>query len=201
MSDLSPAAMKLLLDYEVGGGEAYYNSQLRHPTWPGGESGVTIGIGYDLGYTPRARFFGDWHALEDDVRDRLAATIGVKGDRARQRAREVRDITIPWAMAYEVFQRSTIPFWVAQTQAAFPGLDALPWDASGALVSLVFNRGPSMVGERRSEMRAIRELVPVGKLPMIAKNLREMKRLWRGKGLSGLLTRREAEAKLVEGSK
>jgi hypothetical protein len=193
--------MQLLLDYEVGGGEAYYRSQLARPTWPGGESGVTIGIGYDLGYTPRGRFLGDWHALEDDVRDRLAATIGVRGIRARERAKEVRDISIPWSVAYEVFQRSTVPFWMEQTRKAFPGLDALPWDAAGALVSLIFNRGPSMEGDRRREMRAIRELVPTGNLPGIAKQIRAMKRLWQGKGLNGLLARREAEAKLVEGAK
>ena len=33
---------------------------------------------------------------------------------------------------------------------------------------------------------------------LIAKELRKMKRIWQGKGLDGLLTRREAEAKLVE---
>lgn len=201
MSDLSPAAMKLLLDFEVGGGEQYFNSRLKHPTWPGGESGVTIGVGYDLGYTPRARVLGDWHALEDSDRERLAATIGVRGLRARESAREVRDITIPWALAYDVFKRSTVAFWISQTKSAFPGLDSLPADASGALVSLVFNRGPSMDGDRRREMRAIRDAVPAGDLAAIAKQIRSMKRLWMSKGLDGLLARREAEARLVEGAK
>jgi len=56
-----------------------------------------------------------------------------------------------------------------------------------------------MVGERRLEMRAIRDVVPQKNLPEIAALLRSMKRLWVGKGLDGLLKRREAEAKLVEG--
>ena len=38
----------------------------------------------------------------------------------------------------------------------------LPLDAQGALVSLVFNRGTSMEGDRRAEMRAIRDAVPGG---------------------------------------
>ena len=101
-------------------------------------------------------------------------------------------------MAYEVFQRRTIPFWIAQTRLAFPGIEMLPWDTMGALTSLVFNRGPSMEGDRRREMRDIREAVVDKDLPAIAKHLRRMKRLWRGKGLDGLLTRREAEAELVE---
>ena len=201
MGELSPKAMKLILDCEVGGGKSHYDKQLARPTWPGGESGVTIGIGYDLGYTPRARVNADWHMLDQTTLDRLGAAIGVKGRRASVRAKEVRDITIPWETAFEVFQRATVPFWIAQTRSVFPGIDALPWDAAGALVSLVFNRGPSMVGERRAEMRAIRDAVVAHDLPAIAKQLRHMKRLWMGKGLDGLLARREAEAKLVESSK
>jgi len=201
MSELSPKGLKLLLDYEVGGGEKYYNRALKSPTWPGGESGVTIGIGYDLGYTPRDRFGNDWHALEDTVRDRLSATIGVKGLRARERAKEVKDIIIPWTMALEVFQRATIPFWLRQTRLAFPGVEGLAWDASSALVSLVFNRGPSMEGDRRREMRSIRAAVQTHDLTAIAKSLRSMKRLWHGKGLDGLLARREAEARMVESAK
>lgn len=199
MSELSAAGMKLILDYEVGGGKAYYEKRLSRPTWPGGQSGVTIGIGYDLGYTPRERFLGDWHALEDADRDRLSATIGVKGVRARERAKEVRDIVIPWDVAYEVFQRRTIPFWIDQTRKAFPGVDDLPWDVLGAMVSLVFNRGPDMSGDRRREMRDIRDAIIHHDVGRIAKALRSMKRLWRGKGLDGLLARREAEALLVEG--
>lgn len=201
MSEISPGALQLILDHEVGGGAAYYDKMLKHPIWPGGESGCTIGIGYDLGYTPRARFVADWHALPQVELDRLGATIGVRGLRARERTKEVRDIVIGWPVALEVFQRATIPFWIAQTRVAFPGVEALPWDAEGALVSLVFNRGPSMEGARRSEMREIRAAVPAGDLARIARMLRRMKRLWVGKGLDGLLARREAEAVLVEGAK
>ena len=85
---------------------------------------------------------------------------------------------------------------------AFPGLEKLPADAQGALVSLVYNRGTSMVDkpgeDRRKEMRAIRDAVEEQDLQEIADQLRSMKRLWAGKGLDGLLARREAEAELVE---
>jgi GH24 family phage-related lysozyme (muramidase) len=47
-------------------------------------------------------------------------------------------------------------------------------------------------------MRNIRVLVPKKDYKGIAEELRKMKRIWEGKGLDGLLTRREAEAKLVE---
>jgi GH24 family phage-related lysozyme (muramidase) len=49
-------------------------------------------------------------------------------------------------------------------------------------------------------MRAIRELVPSGDLPAIAREIRAMKRLWEGKGSIGesLAARRETEAALLE---
>jgi GH24 family phage-related lysozyme (muramidase) len=81
-------------------------------------------------------------------------------------------------------------------------LDSLPLDAQGALVSLVYNRGTSMVDnspeDRRREMRAVRDAVAAGDLERIATELRSMKRLWVGKKQDGLLRRRDAEADLVE---
>jgi len=49
-------------------------------------------------------------------------------------------------------------------------------------------------------MRAIRDAVAVDDLQDIANQLRSMKRLWEGKGLDGLIKRREDEAELVESS-
>jgi GH24 family phage-related lysozyme (muramidase) len=83
-------------------------------------------------------------------------------------------------------------------EKAFPSLPDLCDDAYGAIVSLVFNRGSSLSGDSRLEMRNIRDLVPKKDYRGIAKQLRNMKRIWQGKGLDGLLERREAEAKLVE---
>jgi hypothetical protein len=197
-SPLSPAAEELILKYEVGGGEKYYNKFLKHPTWPGGASGCTIGVGVDLGYSSRGEFSQYWSGLDFHDRLRLERTIGVKGDAAKTVTRSVKDITIPWALALDVFRTKTILAEVARTQKAFPGCDDLPDDAFGALVSLIYNRGAGMDGERRSEMRNIRLHVRTGSLAGIAQELRRMKRLWVGKGLDGLLKRREAEAQLVE---
>ena len=55
-----------------------------------------------------------------------------------------------------------------------------------------------MTGDSRLEMRSIRDLVPKKDYRGIADQLRKMKRIWEGKGLDGLIARREAEAKLVE---
>jgi GH24 family phage-related lysozyme (muramidase) len=197
-SPLSPAAEQLILDYEVGGGEKYYNKFLKHPTWPGGQSGVTICVGEDLGYMSKGEFSQYFGGINFQDRLRLERCIGIKGSKAKPAADNVRDIVIPWATAIDIFRTKRILAEVAKTQRAFPGCDDLPDDAFGALVSLIYNRGAGMDGERRSEMRNIRLHVRTGSLAGIAQELRRMKRLWVGKGLDGLLKRREAEARLVE---
>ncbi len=54
MNTPSPKTLDLILKYEVGGGKAYYEKFLSKPTWPGGASGMTLGIGIDCAYyTPQ----------------------------------------------------------------------------------------------------------------------------------------------------
>src|SRR5215204_6101035 len=48
--EVSRAGLDLLVAFEVTA-PAYYEKKLRRPVWPGGESGVTVGIGYDVGVT------------------------------------------------------------------------------------------------------------------------------------------------------
>lgn len=168
--------------------------------WPGGGSGITIGIGYDLGYVTVDQFESDWEPyLSADALARLKTAIGKTGIAAKNRAPQFADIKIKPQDAENVFFNRTLPLHALRTEQALPGVTALPADAQGALLSLVFNRGTSMVGDRRREMWAIRDAVQQKDLPEIATQLRSMKRLWMGKGLDGLLKRREAEAKLVEG--
>jgi GH24 family phage-related lysozyme (muramidase) len=187
---LTDKAQRLILDAEG----------LDQPSdWPGGDSGITIGVGYDLGYVTEQQFRDDWGAcLSPVAMDRLVAVVGLKGQKASDAAAALQDIKISLAYAEAVFLTRTVPEYEKQTVAAFPGAASLPPDAYGALVSLVYNRGTSMDGDRRREMRAIRDDVPKGDLKDIAAQLRSMKRLWVGKGQGGLIARREAEAKLVE---
>jgi GH24 family phage-related lysozyme (muramidase) len=173
------------------------------PDWPGGQSGVTIGFGYDLGYVTVDQFESDWGELvRSDVRQRLKVVIGLRALRARNRIGELSDIRVSRSAAEQVFNSRTLPLYELRTAQAFPGVEKLPEDVRGALVSLVYNRGTSMVDsspeDRRREMRAIRDAVAAGDLAEIAAQLRAMKRLWQGKGLGGLVTRREEEAQLVQ---
>lgn len=169
--------------------------------WPGGGSGITLGYGYDIGAGDyRASFVNDWgQFLNADQMRRLSTAFGITGEKARAMARQFRDIRIKRDDAHKVFINATLPKYEGQTKKAFPGIENLPALVFGALVSLVFNRGAAMEGDRRREMKEIRDkCIPARDLKCIAKNLRSMKRLWQGQGLDGLLKRRETEAQLVE---
>jgi GH24 family phage-related lysozyme (muramidase) len=99
-------------------------------------------------------------------------------------------------MALDVFQRVTVPRFSDLTARTYPGLDQLHPDAAGAIVSLVYNRGASLTGDRRREMAALKPLVAAKDYQGIASRIRAMKRLW--PAAKGLRLRREAEAGLVE---
>jgi GH24 family phage-related lysozyme (muramidase) len=190
MMTLTDKVKKMIMDFEG----------LNQPArWPEGNSGITLGFGYDLGYATVDQFESDWGPYLTPVQlSRLRDAVGKRGIAARNRAVQFKDIKIKRKDAEAVFLERNIPLYSLKTEMAFPGVTKLPPDAQGALVSLVFNRGTSMEGDRRSEMRAIRDAVAKGDLQEIAKQLRSMKRLWANKGLDGLLVRREEEAKLVE---
>ena len=196
---LSQKSIDLILKHEVGGGESYYNKFLKKPTWPGGASGVTIGIGYDLGYNTLTQFEKDWKGKISNTDFNLLNTaLGVRGSSASNIISRYRNIEIPWEVAFDVYKQSTLPRFIGYTKSAFPKSEELCPDAFGALVSLVFNRGASMSGSTRTEMANIRPLVLKKDYRGIAAQIRSMKRLWVGKGLDGLLRRRDEEAALVE---
>lgn len=186
----SDKALALLLEFEGF-------DQPGH--WPGVDSGVSIGIGYDLGYCTRARFLADWGGrLPAGHLEALSMCVGVKGQAAARLAKGLSSITIPRAAGQAVFLERTLPLVEAETRAVFPGVELLPQDAQDALVSLVYNRGGKLVGDSRLEMREIRALVPGKNLKAIAAAVRKMKRLW--PKYLGLRRRRDAEAKLIEGA-
>ncbi len=189
-------AIKLMLSFE---------GMDQPGSWPGGSSGVSIGHGYDLGY--EASFESDWKGLlPADVMKRLRATLGLKGERAHQAARGLRDIRIPMDVSDQVFRSVTLPREEALTVKVFPGSDTLPPNAFGALVSLVYNRGALVdKSDRRKEMLALAVLFRKGApydLKEIASLVEAQKRLWPDVRTSDgdLHDRRIAEAKLIRES-
>ncbi|WP_231378283.1 hypothetical protein [Rhodanobacter sp. OR92] len=196
---VSPAAVALIVRWEISG-EGNYTRKLLHPVWPGGASGITWGIGYDGGMQTPRDISSAW-AAHADV-SRLAGAAGIVGDRARSALANYRDIVTPYPLAYDVFASVSLPAYRVATRDTFRAqpFDALPSGAKGALVSLTYNRGTSMIGSRNAEKREIRDVcLPAADVRCIATQLRAMCRLWAGTpNGQGLCDRRKDEAQLAE---
>lgn len=196
----SENTLKLIYDFEVGGGEAYYNKYLKRFTWPGLASGPTIGIGIDCAYYPKSELEKIFSFLSQKERILVSGSTGKTGEAGKAYTKILRDagIEVSWQQAQKIFLNTTWAKFSKLTDRVFPESDELCDDAYGALVSLVFNRGGSLSGDSRSEMRDIKNLIPSRNYHAIARKIRSMKRLWFGKGFDGLIDRREREAKMVE---
>lgn len=202
---LTPEGEQLITKHEVGG-QSTYTRKYQAPVCPAcltTASGVTFGIGYDLRHNSPEKIRGDW-ATHPKL-PRLLAAQGLGGQQAINMARSMRDVITPWSMALQNFREVGIVPYVNRTRRAFgPNFDRLsPW-AQDALVSLVYNRGNSMVGPARLEMRFIRDVcLPLWKTAelanqCIARKLREMIRIWVGSSIEGgMRNRRNDEANLA----
>jgi len=207
MVAISQAANDLIITCEVGS-RAQYEKKYRRPEWPGGRSGVTVGIGYDLGFATAAKVKADWgNLISGSMVDAMLTCVGISGGSAQAQTAAVRSrIDVSWENAIHVYQHTDIPEWVARVCHAVPGADKLPPDCLGALTSIGYNRGTGgftapatrdTTGRYR-ELRVIRSHVIDGDLHMVAEDIRSMKRLWPGANERGLPLRREKEAKLWE---
>jgi GH24 family phage-related lysozyme (muramidase) len=201
---ISSRARALIIEFEVTG-QAQYQASYRKPIWPKGNSGVTMGIGYDVGYSSRERLTEDWSGILDaSIIKSLEPACRVSGAAAAALISFLQHVDVPWTAATQQFDRFT-PFVAGETVSAFPGSQALSSDSFGALVSLIYNRGSAMESgaddskDRRSEMRAIRSHITAGTFDPIPGEIRSMTRLWQGDpNARGLLRRRELEARLFE---
>lgn len=204
---VSARAADLIIRHETGG-KAYYRQVIKErPVWPRGQSGVTIGFGYDLGYVELAQFRADWAALPAAALDALATAIGRHGGNTSEAAMKaliagLRDAAvIGWDIAEAVFRARTLPTFANTTARVLPNWSLLTPDCFGALVSLTFNRGPSYnrEGDRYREMRAIKQAMAARRFGEIGGHIRAMKRIWVGTAIeTEMLRRRENEAALYD---
>lgn len=200
-SAISDTAIELMITFEVSS-RAVYERKYRRPIWPQGRSGITVGIGYDLGYVTRALLARDWSAsLAPADLANLGQACGVTGSSAAALLPRLRHVEIPYSDAYAVFTCVSIAGYTQLTVASLDNTTALHPDCLGALVSLVYNRGASFgrEDERYREMRAIRAAMAARAFGEIPAQIRSMKRIWADEPHSaGLLKRRELEALLFE---
>ena len=197
--EVSPAAVKHIVRWEITS-QAYYTKRLRWPIWPGGASGVTWCIGYDGGHQTRPVILRDWSGHKHA--ERLANTSGLTGQKAKAALPKWRDIETAYPDCEDVFRDVTLPAYRSLAKRTFRnGWDKLPWDAQDSLTATVYNRGAGMTGDRRREMRALRdECVPAGDIWCMGRQYRSMCRIWRGTDIgAGLCARYEEAARLAEG--
>lgn len=178
-----------------------------HPYWPKGNSGITIGVGWDLGYHRQEDFLKTWAGLDSKTSKRLLVALGKRGSEAGQLAPSLKAITIPQDVALTVFRGSLSTDYFPQLVRLFPGVDNLPAEVQVALLSVVFNRG-TMLGhdpdwksatelDRRWEMRRLQGDVKRADLFAIYIRLGTMKRIWEKTGPRGLMYRRRNEQHLI----
>ena len=133
--------------------------------------------------------------------NKLIKTVGKTKSAAKEVfTAEIKAIEISWDDALEVFYTKSMPKYAKDTIGIYPGVQLLPPDAQGALVSLVYNRGTSFTKpseERRKEMKNIAKHVANKDLEKIADEIVSMKRLWDINTSRGLHIRRDNEAALV----
>jgi hypothetical protein len=197
---ISRASFDLIVASEVTG-ETAYEKRYRGLQWPGEQSGPTGGIGYDFGQQSKAQITADWKGrVPDAMLKALLRCSGVTGAPAKALAQQLSAVVdIPWDVALDVFSSRDVPRYLAILRRACPGVEELPPDCQGALLSITFNRdasGFNSTAPRYAEMGQIRDCVKAGQLARIPGLIRSMKRLWPNS--KGLRTRREDEAVLFE---
>ncbi len=194
----SKKSINLLISAEVSS-KAYYEKFLTHPVWPKGESGITVGIGTDLGQMSEEAITEDWqnYVSVDDLHLMLSVS-GLKGTRAQAELPKIKSVIVPFDAACDVFYKRSLPKFAKLTHGIYPGLEQLEPDAVGALISMVYNRGAALNGPGRVEMKSIVHLVPHKDYAGIAALVLQSKRLWVGKkGMDGIVTRRTTEASYI----
>jgi hypothetical protein len=178
-----------------------------HPYWPSGDSGITIGVGWDLGQHSRTDLLNVWRALGPISLAKLAEASNKKGHAAALLLPDLKSIDVPRDLSLAVFRKSLEDDYYPTTRKLFPGVEKLPAEAQVALISVVFNRG-AVLGhdpdwktatelDRRWEIRRLRDDVQRSDIFAIYIHLGTMKRLWEKSGPRGLLYRRRDEQHII----
>lgn len=192
-----------IMAFEVSWGKetgfSTYNKKYSKPVVPAPDttdSGITVGIGYDCGQYSAAKILKDWSSVIPlDHAKALAKTFGLKKQKAVQALDSVKHISIPIDCALQVFYNNTIFSFAKEAVKIYPNLPNTHPVEQSVIVSIVYNRGAGLIGERRKEMRQLVTDIKNDNDSDMANTILAMCRLW--PNVAGLLKRRKAEAALV----
>jgi len=198
VAGISSAGADLIVRWEVISPQ-HYAARLERPVCPvcyKTPSGITIGIGNDLGHTTLGIFEQVWQGHPQ--RADLLPVIGLRGAEAQRALPSVAHVRTPYALAWRVFADiDLVNAWRICRRAFGPMYATAQQVVIDALGSVCHNRGGAMGGPARVEMRAIRDVcLPARDALCTARQIREMKRLWSDVG--GLRDRRDSEAAYIE---
>ncbi len=158
------------------------------PYWPGGESGVTLDPGVDLGYIDPEivrRVYGP------AVYDVVLPVLGLRGRSAKhalQSTSALKRLEITPEQAERSRPRVASPYWV-QISTRFAALRQAPAPVQEALLSLAYNRGP-----HNRHLESLLAPIVAGDWPRLADLVGQMQQQHR---LPGIRRRRQAEAELI----
>ena len=198
------AINKAIMAFEVSWSPAFgfsvYNKKYRKPVVPdpaNTNSGVTIGIGYDCGQYSANKIKFDWQSvLPLHMVTALSATAGLTKQKAVNKLPSLSAVDVPVEAALQVFYNTTIFEFSKRASKIYPDLFKLHPVEQSVIVGLVYNRGDSLVGDRRKEMKELITAIKNDDDKQMADLIRSMCRLW--PNTLGLRNRRKAEADLIE---
>lgn len=194
--DTVDTAVAAMLAAEGASPESY-ETLFRHPFLRGG---ITIGIGYDLGYETREAIAHDWEGLLDTgVVARLVELAGLRGAAAKARLKDLQDIDIPYDVALRNFRETRLTQMYSSLLRSVPDVNKAPIACQMAMLSLVSNIGVSgfdAPGERYREMRDLKAAIGARQFERIPDFIRSMGSL--RPDLPPFVERREREAQICE---
>lgn len=194
------AIVDLIIEQEVSS-EANYKQRLQYPVWPGGTSGITIGLGYDVGNQSVEQIHKDLEGIltpEDIFRlQKCAQKIGTLCKQLLP-----IPVKVSWDQAQKIFYRTSIKRYTRMAASVYDELETLHPYEQTAIVGLVYNRGNNTKDkpgdDRRREMYLLIEAIKRDDDKLMASIIRQMKRLWDETKQGGLIRRRELEAVYIE---
>jgi hypothetical protein len=194
---ISKESADLIIDFETGG-RSYYEAKLKRVTVPPGQSGVTGGSGFDFGYNTPAQIREAWSGVLPDAQvERLVRVSGKTGASARAALPSVKDITITWDQAMQVYSKTSMPRFAKLTLQTYPKIENLHPHIQGVMLSTTFNRGSAMTPySRRKELVWSRDSIREGNIKVLPGFQKSMVRLW--PNIRGLQRRYTAHAALMQ---